>query len=103
MENRCVVWEIERNLGKGWRTAFLPTEIEQSYRWMDEGLQRRHPLLDERVSVDEMANYEPPLVIAPVWVPTTHWTVSKSEATDEQGWQYGTSWNQVGGWKKHPR
>lgn len=100
----CIVWEVARKRDKGWICPFWPTELEQQQRWMDDGLYRRHPLLDP--TVDYQHAEEPPIVMLPIWVPTTPWRKdiqALAGVTDSDGWQYGTSWRQTGEWRTYPR
>lgn len=97
----CVVWEVERAcISSSWCRPYLPTESEQKCRWMDSGLQRRHPLLDQHA---EWGNaVEPPISMLPIWTPADRWQLVTGEDTDEDAWQYGTSWSSSV-WHRRPR
>jgi len=104
----CSVWEVHRSLfGGGWgRPAMFGADNEQANIWMDEDLQRRHPLLDPSKDWTKAPLHQPPseaLIMLPMWKSEGDWKVIvKDGVTDKDGWQYGTYWGSIA-WSKAPR
>ncbi|CAK0808004.1 unnamed protein product, partial [Prorocentrum cordatum] len=97
----CAVLEVERRaVAGGWRVPYLKTDAEQRHRWMDAGLQRKHPLLDPQQ--DWQTAREPPIVMSSIWQPVGGWRLVTDERTDAEGWRYGPGWSS-GSWRPSPR
>ncbi|CAK0876307.1 unnamed protein product, partial [Prorocentrum cordatum] len=97
----CAVLEVQRRSATGgWCAPYLPTDAEQKHRWVDGGLQRKHPLLDPQR--DWQAAQEPPVVMSSIWQPVGGWRVVTDERTDAEGWSYSPGWSS-GSWRPSPR
>lgn len=99
------VLEIERRvLGtSGWKSPFLPTDGELSWRWVDAS-GCRHPHLIPTLRRDEVIKRTmPPCQLEhSLFQSTSDWILVRSTGvTDENGWQYGVAWN-ASTWDEKP-
>ena len=77
-----------------WRTPFLPTDIELSWRWV-EASGSRHPQLQPELTREKAAaERTPPCRPNALFHAGSMWTLVKAAgAADEEGWRYGLAWN----------
>jgi len=89
------VFEVERWVPATgeWKTAFLPTDRDLSWRWVD-ATGCRHPHLDSGLSRKEVSSQSvPPCNLDTLFHSTSEWAVDKHDGTDPDGWSYSLAWN----------
>lgn len=103
------VFELERyrHLTNTWETAFLPTDRESSYRWVD-AAGHRHPHLKVDPKTGKQFTREwyvkqqrPPCELAKLFKEASDWKLDVNANTDEKGWRYALAWNSST-WDNHP-
>jgi len=88
------VFEVERRMvpAGDWKTPFLPTDTEASWRWLD-ATGCRHPRLRKGMTREECAKRgEPPCEMDSLFKPTSAWKFERNDCTDEKGWKYSIAW-----------
>mmetsp|Transcript_95312 Transcript_95312/g.164624 ORF Transcript_95312/g.164624 Transcript_95312/m.164624 type:complete len:144 (+) Transcript_95312:1-432(+) len=95
------VWELERyrHLTNNWETAFLLTDRESSYRWVD-ATGHRHPHLKQVDARGQKLTREwyakqqrPPCELTELFKAVSDWKLDVNASTDDVGWRYALNWN----------
>lgn len=100
---RLSVFEVERRMPgtSEWKTPFLPTDDDLSWRWVE--LQgRRHPYLPLGMTRSQAAASQlPPCRLGTLFHAASDWEVHHSAGRDREGWSYGIAW-QSSAWEVAP-
>eukprot|EP00927_Polykrikos_kofoidii_P006296 TRINITY_DN12557_c1_g2_i1.p1 TRINITY_DN12557_c1_g2~~TRINITY_DN12557_c1_g2_i1.p1 ORF type:complete len:1299 (-),score=168.54 TRINITY_DN12557_c1_g2_i1:149-3949(-) len=99
------VVEVERRVigTSAWKTPFLPTDGELSWRWVDHSGSRHSNLAPGLMRIHAVISETPPCQLdTSLFRYTSDWEVSEGPPfTGEQGWLYGIAWR-ASAWSPTP-